>query len=337
MKEEERVPFMALRRLIFVQEFPHVSATHLFTPEARILGRKAGEEDNSVGPPYYGTCAADKALGAQYGAAKKATLTTVVMTRPMLIEKIAAFTQIRNDIWAHPERRKFSVVTMSIVGPNINYGHPLMPFLRNVIGNMMEMDVPVVVCAGNDAMLPEHQQGGLDKDSGSIARRYNQGTMDEVSLGIDYAPGLDFKPNMPDCVRYMLAELTDGCDGNDPNNPENFKGGGTMKVGPVAYQIGPQTARQPAKSGLQGGCDGTYKVLWDEFTMWGNGFASSDFGAALKGQVDDCALLPNTWDFQYGLGSDGREWGGQVPHGRVPERAGKEAGAPGDFGCSGSG
>lgn len=185
-------------------------------------------------------------------------------------------------------------------------------------------------------------QGGLDKDSGSISRRYNQGTMDEVALGIDYAPDLDFRPNMPDCVRYLLAELTDGCDGNDPDhNPENYKCGGTMKVGPVAYQIWPQAVRQSAKSGLQGGCDGTYKVLWDEFTMWGHGFASSDSGAALKGQVDDCALLPDTWDFQYGLGSDGREWTAKFRTGVFQKhcvgQAGKEAGAPGDFECRGSG
>lgn len=185
-------------------------------------------------------------------------------------------------------------------------------------------------------------QGGLDKDSGSISRRYNRVTMDEAALGIDYAHGLDFRPNMPDCVRYLIAELTDGCGGNDPDNdPENYKGGGTMKVGPVAYQIWPQAVRQSAKSGLQGGRDGTYKFLWDEFTMWGHGFASSDSGAALKGQVDDCALLPDTWDFQSGLGSDGMGWTAKFRTGVFQKRcvgqAGKEAGAPGDFGCRGSG
>ncbi len=70
-------------------------------------GKKAGK-DNSIGRmPFHGTCTADKALGAQYGAAKKATLTTVVMARAMLAEILSAFSQIATDLRDHPERRKF--------------------------------------------------------------------------------------------------------------------------------------------------------------------------------------------------------------------------------------
>lgn len=64
-------------------------------------------------------------------------------------------------------------------------------------------------------------------------------------------------------------------------------------------------------------------------------------GSGLKGQIDDCALLPKTWDFQYGLGSDGREWTAKFRTGVFQRHcvgeAGKEAGAPSDYGCRGSG
>lgn len=75
--------------------------------------------------------------------------------------------------------------------------------------------------------------------------------------------------------------------------------------------------------------------------MWGHGFASSDFGAALENQIQGCALLPDTWSFQYELGSDGREWTakfwiGVFQRGCVGHAA-ILVGTPLDFGCGGSG
>lgn len=120
-------------------------------------GKKAGEDNSVGGMPLHGTCTADKALGAQYGAAKKATLTTVVMARAMLAEILSAFSQIATDLREHPERRKFSVVTMSLSGPTVNSGHPLTKYLRSTIESVMSMDVPVVVTAGNNARQPGHE------------------------------------------------------------------------------------------------------------------------------------------------------------------------------------
>lgn len=151
-------------------------------------------------------------------------------------------------------------------------------------------------------------QGTLDPNTASIARRYYEGTPEEVEVAIDFQPGLDFKPNEADCLRLLLNAVTDGCDGNDPEgNPQNYKGGGKVTAGEVTYRIQPRAPRQPAKNGIMGGCDSAYKVLFNDYVMWGHGWSSKDFGEALKGQVDDCALLPGTWDFQYGLGDDGRE------------------------------
>ena len=184
-------------------------------------------------------------------------------------------------------------------------------------------------------------QGTLDKDSGSIMRRYNEKTMEEAIIAIDYRPGLDFKLNQSDCVRYLLGDITDGCDGNDPANPENYKGGGSIRVSEVNYRIEPQTLRQPASKGKQGGCSTTWQALFNDNWVWGHGFESDDWGAALKAQLQICALLPGTWDFQYGLGSDGREWTAKFRTG-IWQRgcvghAGQRAGAPSGFGCSGTG
>lgn len=71
-----------------------------------------------------------------------------------------------------------------------------------------------------------------------------------------------------------------------------------------------------------------------------NRFDSADHGDGLKKQLGGCALLPNTWSFSYGLGSDGREWTAAFRTGVFQKKcvgdAVKGAGAP-NAGCSGSG
>lgn len=75
--------------------------------------------------------------------------------------------------------------------------------------------------------------------------------------------------------------------------------------------------------------------------MWGKAWAANDWGDGLKDQLEGCALLPNTWSFEYGLGLDGREWTAEFRTGLFQRHcvgdAGKTAGAPSDLGCGGSG
>ena len=153
------------------------------------------------------------------------------------------------------------------------------------------------------------KQGGLDKNSASIMRRYNKDTMEEVVVAIDFAPGLNFKPNKDDCVRYLLGDITDACDANNNTNHYNYKGGGFEKVGPVGYRVEPQTVRAGSYIGPSGRCEGSVHILWDEFTVRGTGFAGDDWGKGLNRQLaNHCALLPGTWHFDYGLVSGGWEW-----------------------------
>ncbi|CZR66019.1 uncharacterized protein PAC_15919 [Phialocephala subalpina] len=155
----------------------------------------------------------------------------------------------------------------------------------------------------------------------------------------DVPPGTPL-PNEGDCEKHFL-EITDGCDGNDPNNPANYKGGGVFKDGNYKYHIDPQAPRQPASDGKKGGCDSSYKVLYNECTLWGHGWDSADYGEALEKEVKGCALLPDTWSFSYGMGDDGREWTAKFRTGVFQKKctghAGKTASGIDNFGCSGIG
>lgn len=180
-----------------------------------------------------------------------------------------------------------------------------------------------------------------------LAIIYNEHTMEEVSVALDM-DGTDPDPGViskDGCLRYLLAEVTDGCDGNDPTgNPANYKGGGRAHLGGVTYRIEPHADRQPANLGKNGGsgCDSTYKLLFNDFTVWGHGWASDDFGDAFKRtMMVDCGLFPDTFKFEYGLGDDGREWTAWF-HTVIFKRScvswvAKVVGAPEDFTCNGSG
>ncbi|KAI0840949.1 hypothetical protein F5Y06DRAFT_308585 [Hypoxylon sp. FL0890] len=67
----------------------------------------------------------------------------------------------------------------------------------------------------------------------------------------------------------------------------------------------------------------------------------SNNGQELQNQLKGCALLPDTWSFSYGLGSDGREWTAKFRTGVFQKNcvgnAVKTAGGFKDFGCGGSG
>ncbi|PMD34303.1 hypothetical protein L207DRAFT_547542 [Hyaloscypha variabilis F] len=102
---------------------------------------------------------------------------------------------------------------------------------------------------------------------GPISQRYNQGTPEEVVITLTGPNG--FKPSLTDCTNYLLGAITEECDTSSP--PPNYKGGGTETIGNVVYSIQPQNVRQPAAKGLQYGCDSTYKVVFNEYTVWGHG------------------------------------------------------------------
>jgi len=51
------------------------------------------------------------------------------------------------------------------------------------------------------------KQGVQDKESGSLVRTYNAGTPDELTLSMDWPPGLSFKLLESDCKNYMSSVM----------------------------------------------------------------------------------------------------------------------------------
>ncbi|WEW61178.1 hypothetical protein PRK78_006668 [Emydomyces testavorans] len=159
-----------------------------------------------------------------------------------------------------------------------------------------------------DRFCPEAvKQGALDENSGSISRTYLQGTIEEVAVATDWKPGLDFTPNSKDCERYLIDMALDGCDGNDGNNPMNWKGGGSVSVGPVTYRIDPIAMRQPAPKQPAGVCVPIWSKRPYLFRVWGNGWLNSDSGRELEKKLKEKCHLTE-FRFEYGLGNYGSEW-----------------------------
>jgi hypothetical protein len=179
-----------------------------------------------------------------------------------------------------------------------------------------------------------------------LTRRYNEDTMEDVTIGLYYPEDPAPDPSLltkESCVRYLLGELTDGCDILTPDrNPENYKAGGSAELAGVTWAINPQTVRQLASMGKNrgSGCDDTRHVLQDRFVVWGHGWLSDDKGGTrLRDKLNsNCHLQPETWEFKFGLDPDGREWTAWFATGAdewdcVASQA-KSLGAPNDFQCT---
>jgi len=177
-----------------------------------------------------------------------------------------------------------------------------------------------------------------------VSRRYHEGTLEHVVISLAHdTPTPDPSVLTRDaCVRYLLGDVTDACYFPD-DNPANYKAGGAATLGGVTYAIEPQTQRQPA--GVEGGsgCDSTYGFLHNSYVVWGRGWAGDDFGQNFQDEMAGhaCAPRAGTWRFEYGLGSDGREWTARFRTDAYKKAcvswSAKHAGAPDDFTCHGSG
>jgi hypothetical protein len=107
-------------------------------------------DDDDKDDPFYshGTCTAGKALGTEFGASKKATLIVVRLHRVDNRELEAALALILQDLNNHPERRKRSVVTMSLTLTS-DWDEDEKLRFTNLAQQLLEKDVPFVCNAGN--------------------------------------------------------------------------------------------------------------------------------------------------------------------------------------------
>ncbi|KAK5624965.1 hypothetical protein RRF57_000681 [Xylaria bambusicola] len=99
-----------------------------------------------------------------------------------------------------------------------------------------------------------------DHDSGSIARTYSPGTQSEVNLSINWPQKYDISNNMEASCINNMTRIMDGCGGNDPKNPLNWKRGGRLGAGWVEYRIEPMFD--------QGYTPGTCSIHLQETDSW---------------------------------------------------------------------
>ena len=158
----------------------------------------------------------------------------------------------------------------------------------------------------DDFCTQADKQGTQDAGSGSIQRSFNVKTPEEISISVDWPPGLaDFKPTKDACKTHMSA-ISKNCDGNNPANPMNWKGGGTfpVKLGGVTitYHIQPIAKRPKLFTVPLAHVETSGLKFW----LNGSGWSNKDTGDCIQSNLNGC--LGSQYDFRYGIGNDDREW-----------------------------
>lgn len=184
-----------------------------------------------------------------------------------------------------------------------------------------------------------------NKESGTIyTQEYNKDTLDDVVFTITKDSGavdLDEKS-----CNLAVNRILDGCDGNDDNNPMNWKFGGRYINGAYTYNIAPARKNRPfpAPKKPSAKCTGVGHGLWTRYNIRGAGWATWDKGQkTLRPNSTNCFGLGLTgWWFEYfdEPDSSGYEWLAKfnspiLTEGRcyANNNVQKAAGGPADDGC----
>ncbi|KAI9798476.1 MAG: hypothetical protein M1833_004742 [Piccolia ochrophora] len=219
--------------------------------------------------------------------------------------------------WEHPAGAKFSVVPM--VGGDrtvLNcrgtkrdqYMNP--DTLNKNIGDFCKNVVPKF----------SHGTVGL-----TLVETYNEKTPDEVQLAVQMLGSVwkgdkDHTISEEECKENM-GFLKTHCDGNDPENPLDFKHGGHRWAKDVQYEYLPFGQRRaiPAMKETKAKCTVKDKVFFFAFQVWGGGFSTSHSGRdpdKLFKEIRGCGVITK-WRFKYFDKPDenGYEWfaDGQLP------------------------
>lgn len=146
----------------------------------------------------------------------------------------------------------------------------------------------------------------------SFSRVYHEGTPDETLFRISVAPpSTNYDRN--ECLAKM-SRIINGCDGNDANNPMNWKFGGEWTHGDYTYTVSPRKHKRhwPVPREPGGACEGWYKVFFGEYTIYGYGWAGDDWGqqTLLKEARNCVGGGVSEWEFEYfnQADSNGMEW-----------------------------
>lgn len=104
---------------------------------------------------------------------------------------------------------------------------------------------------------------------------YHQGTPDEHSFLVQLSDQVaDY--NKEECLGSM-DRIINGCDGNDPRNPMNWKFGGRWVRGDYTYEVTPNADYRPRLiQKADGSCNGWYKGFYGNYEIYGTGFSGYD-------------------------------------------------------------
>lgn len=109
-----------------------------------------------------------------------------------------------------------------------------------------------------------------------------------------------------------MDRIINSCDGNDPDNPMNWKFGGELQRGSYTYQINPKRERKLHKR-TDGRCQSKWKFAASGYVIQGNGWAGHDHGQkTLLKSARNCNIGLTSWKFKYfddpDKDNDGYEW-----------------------------
>ena len=141
---------------------------------------------------------------------------------------------------------------------------------------------------------------------------YHEGTPDEHSFLLQLSSeASDFDKD--ECLE-SFDRIINGCDGNDPKNPMNWKFGGRYVRGEYTYEVNVKRDNRPWPPITKpyGDCKGWYKFIYSDYKLHGAGWSTWDSGEdTIRPSMKGCLGLGITeWKFEYfdEPDEDGNEW-----------------------------
>lgn len=144
-------------------------------------------------------------------------------------------------------------------------------------------------------------------------KSYHPGTPDEHSFHLELSSEASTF-DKDECLE-SFDRIINGCDGNDPENPMNWKFGGRYVRGEYTYEINVKRDNRPWPPIKEphGDCKGWWKVFYSDYKLHGAGWSTWDSGEdTLRPSIKGCLGLGITaWKFEYydEPDEDGNEWG----------------------------
>ncbi|KAH6635876.1 SGNH hydrolase-type esterase domain-containing protein [Chaetomium tenue] len=156
---------------------------------------------------------------------------------------------------------------------------------------------------------------GDEVNGWSHSETYGKDTPDETEFKVTLNKGGigsgDF--SKAEC-KESIGGIINNCDGNDSDNPMDWKFGGEWQRGRFTYQVNPKRDNRPFPPPKEawGNCKGWYHGFWSSYVIKGKGWASNDWGQdTLEPKARSCIGGGLTmWRFKYfdEPDEDGNEW-----------------------------